>query len=184
MNAPLTAPSSDGLSSTLARDWSFQVDVADNREAPEWTYVLGLSKFAPKEEATTQDDGDINSGGYASETPTELKLTVDLEGMRKGLEAAGTFTPDPGQEFLRIKGRKLGGQNYVHGRYWRNDGIDEAYDATFSVKWVNGSEGKDGLYTFSVTLTARSAPLEIEKPTSAADLTTPSTPKGGLPVGG
>lgn len=176
MSAPLNAPSSENLSSSLARDWAVQVDTADDSETPAWTYVLGLSQFAPRDEPNMQDDGDINSGGYTSQTPTEQTLTVECAGLRKGKLTGSTLVADPGQEFLRLKGRQLGGKNYATVRYWRTDGIAEAYEARMTVQWVNGTEGKDGLYSFNLTLTSRGAPIEIEKPSTEADNSTPSTP--------
>lgn len=170
MSAPLAAPGSENLTSTLARDWAFQVDTSDSLtgSSPEWAFVLGLSQFSPVVEATMQDDGDINSGGYASEIPTELKLTVEAQGLRKGEKADELFEPDPGQELLRVRGGKLGGGNFVRARYWRTDGRAEATEGIFTVKWVDGSEGKDGLSSFTATLTSRGKPKDIPVPTEGA----------------
>lgn len=174
MSAPLAAPSSDELASYLARDWAFQVNTGTS-ESPQWTFVLGLTKFSPKTEATMQDDGDLNSGGYGSEIATELKLAIEADGLAKG-DGDGSVQ-DPGQAHLRAKGEKIGVDNFVHARYWRTDGIDIAKEARFTCKWSDSSEAKDGLFGFSVTLSSRGKPTDIVKPSSSTDNTTPSTPK-------
>lgn len=166
MSAPLQAPSSDNLATTLARDWAIQVDTSDGAAEPTWTFVMGLSQFSPQPEATLQDDGDINSDGFSSEIVTQQKLTIQMEGLRKGTNAAGNFTPDPGIEHLRRKGEKLGADNFVRARYWRTDGRNEAKQGTFACSWSEGTEGKDGLSTFSVTLSSRGKPEDITKPTA------------------
>ncbi|WP_336881383.1 phage tail tube protein [Rhodococcus globerulus] len=159
----LMPPDSAQLVTTLARDWAFQVNISTTAE-PEWIFVNGLSKVGPTTDQTKQDDGDIHSGGYKSQLATAIGANVEIEGLRKGTLAGEALTPDPGQEFLRAKGRRIGYGNIAHVRYWRTDALPDAMEAQVTVEWKDGTEDKEGLQTFTCTLTGRGKPKEIAKP--------------------
>ncbi|QNE90516.1 hypothetical protein H0194_04560 [Corynebacterium incognita] len=161
------APSSFDLNSTLARDWALQVNQG-TIEAPKWTFVRGLSQFAPQSTPTMQDDTDIDNEGYKSQIATALEMSFKGEGKRKGEKSAGTFTQDPGQAFLREKGRKMGLENVVQARCWRTDGVQEGYESYFSVEWEDQAGGNEDLDTFQFTMMSRGKPLRI-KPVETAD---------------
>ncbi|NKR32280.1 hypothetical protein GS504_15620 [Rhodococcus hoagii] len=167
MSSPLMPPDSAQLVTTLARDWAVQVDTGKSG-TPKWEFVNGLSKVGPTTDLTQQDDGDIHSGGYKSQLATAIGANVEIEGLRKGTLAGEDLTPDPGQEFLRAKGRQIGYSNIAHIRYWRTDALPDAMEGYFTVDWKDGTEDKEGLQTFTCTLTGRGKPKEIAKPTAAS----------------
>lgn len=161
------APSSNDLQSTLARDWAFQVNTG-TADDEEWTFVRGLSKFAPNKKPGMKDDSDIDSEGYSSQIATTLEMTFEGEGKRKGKNAAGAFTQDPGQAFLRAKGGQMGFENIVEARCWRTDGVDDGYAGAFSVEWSDEAGGNEDLDEFKFTLMSRGKPERI-KPVESAD---------------
>lgn len=148
------------LASTLARDWILEVETATDTWAP----VRGLSSVSPIFEGSEQDDSDIDSEGFASQIVTGLAFRIEGSGKRKGENTSG-FVDDPGQNFLRIKGRKTGAENIVTVRIYRRDDIDEAYEADTTVKWTDNAAGDtNALQEFSFTLSGRGKPRDIVKP--------------------
>lgn len=161
----LLPPDSADLISTLARDWAVQVNTG-TIAAPTWTFVNGLNKVDPSIDTTTQDDSDIHGKGYKSTLVTGLGATLALEGLRKGTKDDTTFTPDPGQEFLRGKGEAMGGDNVVHMRVWRTDDLPNAFECKYACAWKDVAGSLDALQSFTVTLSGRGKPDTITKPTA------------------
>ncbi|WP_426727154.1 phage tail tube protein [Corynebacterium auriscanis] len=164
------APSSSDLASTLARDWALQVNTG-TKDSAKWVFVRGLSQFAPEVKPKMQDDSDIDSEGYNSQIATALEMAFKGEGKRKGTDTEGTFKQDPGQAFIREAGRKMGLKNVIQARAWRTDGVQEGYEAHFSVEWEEKAGKNDDLDEFSFTMMSRGKPLEIkpvENPTGAS----------------
>lgn len=161
--APARPGYSGNLNSTLARDNALQVKDSTGK----WVFVRGLSKIAPKFEGSMQDDSDIDGEGYSSQISTGLKFTIATEGKRKGTTVDGKFTQDPGQLILRDAGREMGYGNVIEARTWRTDGVDEAYEAAFTVEYSDGDGGIEDLDTFTATLQSRGKPKRIVVPTEA-----------------
>lgn len=154
----MTAPT-QSLSSTLARDWILEVDI---NGVP--TRVRGLSSVSPIFEGSEQDDSDIDSEGFASQIVTGLAFRIEGGGKRKGENTAG-FVDDPGQNFLRKKGRQTGTANIVTARIYRRDALPDAYEAETTVKWTDSAAGDtNALQEFSFTLSGRGKPRDIVKP--------------------
>ncbi|QMV84095.1 hypothetical protein HW450_06780 [Corynebacterium hindlerae] len=180
---------SGDLNSTLARENALQVK---NKKGT-WVFVRGLSKIAPKFEGSMQDDTDIDGEGYGSQISTGLKYTIAVEGKRKGKTAKGKFTQDEGQLILRDAGRGMGFDNVIEARTWRTDGVDEAFEAAFTVEYADGEGGIEDLDTFTATLMSRGKPKRIQVPTEAESESKPweeskeedSEDEDGLPgIGG
>ncbi|MFI5778138.1 phage tail tube protein [Nocardia sp. NPDC051570] len=153
------------MSTALARDYAVQIDInyGTEKATPEWVFVMGLNKVSPSNDITLQDDGDIHSNGRKSQIATAIGENLEIAGLRKGNLAAG-FIADPGQEKLRLHGEEIGAANTAHVRYWRTDGIDEAKEGYFAVKWVSAAEDKEGLYGFTCSLTGKGQLKKITKP--------------------
>jgi len=155
----MTAPT-QALASTLARDWILEAETAPDV----WTRVRGLSSVAPIFEGAEQDDSDIDSEGFASQIVTGLAFRIEGGGKRKGENTSG-FVDDPGQNFLRQKGRKTGYDNVVTVRIYRRDVLPDAYEAETTVKWTDSpASDPNALQEFSFTLSGRGKPRDIVKP--------------------
>ncbi|KHJ74657.1 phage tail tube protein [Rhodococcus sp. Chr-9] len=183
----MTSPT-QALASTLARDWILEVNTGTSA-APAWTRVRGLSSVAPIFEGALQDDSDIDSEGYASQIATGLAHRVEGGGKRKGENTSG-FADDPGQNFLRQKGRKVGYDNIIEARVYRRDELPDAYQSEYAVQWTDtAASDVNALQEFSFTLQGRGKPQEISKPTSETvwDVAVTGSPTDGtftLSVGG
>ncbi|MCE4161613.1 MULTISPECIES: phage tail tube protein [Rhodococcus] len=157
----LLAPDSSGMDSHLARDWAVQVKDGDG----EWIFVNALSQFAPTSDKTLQDDGDIGMKGGKSSLATAIGFNIEITGLRKGTYAGTDFEPDEGQEILRAKGDEIGYLAVADIRYWRTDGLKDAFQGRYTVDWKDGTEDKEGLLSFTCTLTGRGRRTKITKPT-------------------
>lgn len=147
------------LASTLARDWVLEVKIDTD-----WVPVRGLTSVAPIFEGTEQDTSDIDSEGFAASIVTGLAFRIEGSGKRKGDNTSG-FVDDPGQNFLRRKGRTTGADNYVDVRIYRRDDLPDAHQAQTTVKWTDSAAGDtNALQEFSFTLSGNGKPLEIVKP--------------------
>lgn len=167
---------SSNLASTLARDWAFQVDTTDGSDIPDWVFVRGLSQFAPVVNLVMQDDSDIDNGGYQSQVATAQNLTITAQGKRKGEHTAGEFAEDPGQAFLREKGTQMGWANIAHVRFWRTDGVQEAYETPVSVQFETQAGGNEDLDNFTITMMSRGKPTKIQPQADADGPSVPVTP--------
>ena len=158
MATPAKPGYSGGLASTLARDNALQVKSPDGK----WVFVRGLSKISPKFQGSMQDDTDIDGEGYKSQISTAIQFTIETEGKRKGTFSQDKFVQDPGQVILREAGEHMGYQNVIQARTWRTDGVDQAYEAAFTVEYSTGDGGIEDLDTFTATLMSRGKPNRIQ----------------------
>lgn len=169
-------PNSADLVSQLARDYAIQVNTSADPATPAWTFVRGLSQVTPSATPAMQDDGDIDAEGYGSQIATGQAFSVQIEGVRKGTGDESNFAPDPGQEFLRLKGEEVGASNIIQVRYWRTDSDTDAKEFSASVEYTTSGGDKEALQSWSATLHGRGRPTAIEKPAGVADDSTPSVP--------
>lgn len=156
-----------GLASTLARDWILEVLTAPGT----WTRVRALSSVQPMFVTSEQDDSTIDDEGFASAIATGLAYSIEGSCKRQGDNTNG-FTDDPGQDFLRKKGRKTGYDNIVTARIYRRDALPDAYKCDHTVKWTDTAAGDvNALQQSTFTLTGRGKPEEIAKPTTGVSVT-------------
>ena len=99
---------------TLNRDWRLEVNTGDD-VTPVWTVVRGRTDFSPTLDTTLQDDSDMDSEGYKSQTSTAQAWSLTTKVVRKVTKDA-TPTYDPGQEALRLAAQEMGPANSVHVR--------------------------------------------------------------------
>jgi IPT/TIG domain len=137
-----SAPSTtEQLVSTLARKWKLDVNTG-TVAAPVWTKVRGIGELKAQVEPNMEDDSDYDSGGWASETKTQLKWSLETKVLRKKGVTTGNY--DPGQEFLRAAADQFGSPGTPQVRWYTDDGGPEAYTGFASVSWEpEGGEAKD-----------------------------------------
>lgn len=158
------APAVEALgAATLNRDWRLEVDTG-TEAVPEWTVVRGRTDFSPSLDATLQDDSDMDSEGYKSQTVTALAWALSTKVVRKATKDA-TPTYDPGQEVLRLAAQEMGPANSVHVRWYKLGAIrTEAYEGYAAVAWAPDGGAMDGLDTATVTLTGQGQRNAIAHP--------------------
>ncbi|TYK47154.1 phage tail tube protein [Actinomadura decatromicini] len=104
-----------------------RVGVAD------WTNVRAMADFKPPVEPNMETDSDYDGEGWASETKTELKWSVEAKLIRKIGVTSGIY--DPGQEILRAASTKFGQDGLVEVRWYDRNGGPEAYQGFVNVSW-------------------------------------------------
>lgn len=158
------APAIEPLgAATLNRDWRLEVNTG-TEAVPEWIVVRGRTDFSPSLDTTLQDDSDMDSEGYKSQTVTALAWSLTTKVVRKAtLDPVPTY--DPGQEVLRLASQEMGPANSVHVRWCKLGAIrTEAYEGHAAVSWSPDGGGMDGLDTASVTLTGQGQRQAIVHP--------------------
>lgn len=164
MTAPiLKQPSSGGLSTFRAAEYSVQVNTTPDEATPTWVWWYGISKFDPTADPTMQDDTDIGSGGFKSQQVTATSLDISVEGLFKGLRGEDGVVPlDPGTAYVRSKRFKVGVENEVHLRYWRNDGVPDYIEHHFTAAWKDVGGGIEDLQKYTVDMKGRGEPTVLE----------------------
>lgn len=168
MPVPTTAPLG---ATTSQRKWKLDVDVSATA-VPNWVRVMGMTDFTPNPgTVASEDDADYDGAGYGSASAVGLDWGASGTFRR----APGRATPtqyDPGQEFLRLKGRKTGTANTAHVRFYEYDPVTgspmvEAYEGYAMVVYANSGGGPRALSTATLTLTGQGELLDITHPASA-----------------
>jgi hypothetical protein len=158
---PLGAP-------TVNRKWWLDIDTSATA-TPSWIGVFGVQECKLANSATTQDDGDFDSGGYGSTAVTGLAWGGTVKVVRK-VTAADPTTYDPGQEALRLAADEFEGETgVVHVRWYEmtpNGPRVEAYEGYAVVQWEEDGGNQTALDTVTVTLSGRGKRTAITHPAS------------------
>jgi hypothetical protein len=152
--------------STTVRKWYLDVNTG-TFASPTWVGVFGMTEFKPGIEPTLQDDSDMDSGGYKSQTKTAESWALECKVARK-VTAASSTAYDPGQEVLRLKSiGTFGPANSVDIRYYEMEPSGpriEAYRGNAAVTWSPDGGAMDDTDKVSVTLTGQGKLTPITHP--------------------
>lgn len=155
--------------STTNRKWG--LDVQDPAAPGVWVPVMGLQESKPRPgEGTTQDDSDMDGGGFKSQTVTALTWGFDGKVLRK-VQAAAATTYDPGQEIIRKAAINLGTSAVIPFRYYEMEPGGprvEAYEGTGVPTWTPDGGNMESLDTVAISITGRGQRLSITHPEGAA----------------
>lgn len=135
------------LVSTLARKFKVEVNTGTTA-APTWTPVRAIADLKPAVETNLEDDSDYDGEGWASETKTQLKWSLEIKVGRKIGFTTGVY--DPGQEALRAAATQFGQGGTVELRWYDRNGGPEAYQGFGNVSWE--PEGGDSKTLDMVTI--------------------------------
>lgn len=174
-----------GASSTN-RKWA--LDVQDPAAPGIWVPVMGLQESKPRPgEATTQDDSDMDGGGYKSQTVTALTWGFDGKVLRKSRQSTAQAY-DPGQEIIRIASGALGSQAVIPFRYYELEPGGprvEAYQGLAVPTWTPDGGNMESLDTVAISLTGRGQRNVIPHPeTDNAKVVISSITPSGVGTGG
>lgn len=172
--------------STTNRKWG--LDVQDPAVPGVWVPVMGLQESKPRPgEATTQDDSDMDGGGFKSQTVTALTWGFDGKVLRKSRVTQSTLY-DPGQEIIRKASLNLGSAAVIPFRYYEmepNGPRTEAYQGLAVPTWTPDGGNMESLDTVAISLTGRGLRTPIPHPETdaikaiIAAITPPSVAVGG-----
>lgn len=138
-------------------------------KGPVWTVVRGRTDFKPGLDSTLQEDSDMDSLGWKSQTRTAAMWKMEFKVVRKAmasvLSGGATTSYDPGQEALRIAGDQIGPYNTVSCRWYKLGAVrTEAYQGYAAVSWSPDGGSMDGLDTATVTLDGQGQRVAIAHP--------------------
>lgn len=151
--------------STTNRKWRVEVNTGTTA-SPVWVLVMGRTDFQFVRTPTLQDDSDMDSGGFKSQTVTAQEWGANFKVSRKVLSTDGT-SYDPGQEFLRLAASQLGSANSVGVRISEMEPSGprvEAYSGVGAVTWSPDGGGMDALDMVSVTMSGQGQLSSITHP--------------------
>lgn len=145
-------------------DWELSVAAYTDGTAPaSYTRVYGITDFTPPGVSKNlEDDSDFDSGAWGSQTGTGLDYEISgtVKVPRAGLAV------DPGQEILRLAGRSVAEDGYVHFRVIKK-GAATGYTGVADASFTEGGGSRTDLTKAEFTLAGRG---ELE------DYTPPVTP--------
>lgn len=180
MTTPLIPPDTSDLDVTLARNWAIQVNTG-TIASPVWTWIRGVNSFDAPISDTLQEAGDYDSGQWGAQVSTE-KAWVATIGVGRKLDA--TAAPDPGVEYLRAKGLQVGGLGMAQIRWWRTDGLPDAYQGRGTVNFTSAGGEKTALQGGTITITGYGRLTAIAKPSAVAASEVQIVALLGGPTGG
>lgn len=115
--------------------WKVEVNTG-TVDVPVWTQVKGQRNQDIQISPTNQDSSTFDSNGWGSDGSTQKKYKVVLEGLEG---YTGSYVRDPGQVYLKAKGKLVGDAANVQWRAYRLN-PDEGYKGTAEAQW-NGTGG-------------------------------------------
>lgn len=135
----------------------YSVDIATVASPNTWLHLYGMNDCNPSFDATTQDNSDMDGGGYGSDVKTMLRIKLSIKANRK-TDTAGV--PDPAFVALENARESLGANGNVYVRYARMDGIGKGHQFLASVVMDPSKTGVPDLDEWSITLSSQGAPSD------------------------
>jgi hypothetical protein len=151
--------------STTNRKWYLDVDSTPDTTAT-WLGVFGVTDSKRIQDTGTQDDSDMDGGGWKSETATSLKHGWEGK-VRRAPKATDATAYDPGQELLRLASLQLGSSNRVHYRIYEMEPGGprvEAYEGFGAVTWSPDGGNMEAIDSVSVKLLGQGELVAVDHP--------------------
>lgn len=162
----------------LAR--SFRVEVSE--DGTTWVRPKGLDNFNDEFDDNMEkvDDYDTNGWGKSEKTLINWSLSFNLN--RK----TDAGVEDEGQALLRARRGQFGEASRIYVRWYRTDGIDEAWQGVAVVSWQRANTSTTDVEAATVTLAGYGEATAISNPFSASAVPVVSavSPSSGSTAGG
>ncbi|TQJ60480.1 hypothetical protein FBY30_2748 [Arthrobacter sp. SLBN-83] len=136
----------------IVSDWTLEVAAYTDGTTPTtFTRVYGITDFTPPAPSKNlEDDSDFDSGAWGSQTGTGL--SYEMSGTVK-VPRAG-LAVDPGQEILRLAGKSVAEDGYVHFRAIKK-GATTGYTGIADASFTEGGGSRTDLTKAEFTLSGR-----------------------------
>lgn len=140
----------------LARDFDLTVNTG-TVGSPIWTVIPGIQGITPGGSATTTDDGDYDTDGYAASTKTEISKSLSVALLYKEDDVTGAVPA--GVQAIIDASNAIGAAGKKYFKYVSPGG--NGYSARFNVQanWPGGDKVNNS--TMTAELTMDGAPTEI-----------------------
>lgn len=162
----------------LARGYRFEVS-SDNST---WVRPKGLNDLNPSFDPNLEDANDYDSDGWGSQEITLNNWSVAV-GMNRKSDGG---VEDPGQALIRACLGEFGDNARLYVRWYRTDGIDEAWTGRAIVTVENANTATTDIASWNVTFTGDGVCTKITNPYSASAVPVVSSlsPSSGAAAGG
>lgn len=156
----------------LARGYRFEVSV----DGTTWVRPKGLNNLDPSFDPNLEDANDYDSNGWSSQEITMIDWSVNVGMNRK----SDTGVEDPGQALIRACVGQFGDAARLYVRWYRTDGIAEAWSGRAIVGVANANTATTDIAAWNVTFTGDGVCSQIANPYSVASVPaiTAATPSG------
>lgn len=162
----------------LAR--SFRVEVSE--DGTTWVRPKGLDNFNDSFDDNMESVNDYDTDGWGKSEKTLINWSLSFNLNRK--KDAGV--EDEGQSLLRARRGQFGEASRIYVRWYRTDGIDEAWQGVAVVSWQRANTATTDVEAASVTLAGYGVATAITNPYSASAVPVVSSvsPTSGAAAGG
>lgn len=162
----------------LAR--SYRVEVSE--DGTTWVRPKGLDNFNDEFDDNMESVNDYDTDGWGKSEKTLINWSLSFNLNRK----KDTGVEDEGQALLRARRGQFGEDSRIYVRWYRTDGIDEAWSGVAVVTWQRANTATTDVEAASVTLAGYGVATAITNPysASAVPVITTVSPAGGTTAGG
>lgn len=162
----------------LAR--SFRVEVSEDGST--WVRPKGLDNFNDEFDDNMESVNDYDTDGWGKSEKTLINWSLSFNLNRK--KSSGV--EDEGQAMLRARRGQFGEDSRIYVRWYRTDGIDEAWSGVAVVQWQRANSAATDVDSASVTLAGYGEATAISNPYSASAVPVISavSPASGAAAGG
>lgn len=156
----------------LARGYKFDVST----DGTNWVHPKGLDNLSDKIDPNVENANEYDSDGWSSGEITLYNWSL-VTGMHRKADAG---VEDPGQALIRACRGQFGDAARLYVRWYRTDGIDEAWSGRAIVGVESRDTGVENIASWTVTFTGDGEATAITNPYSGslAPVVTSATPSG------
>ena len=156
----------------LARGYKFDVSV----DGSTWVHPLGLDNLNDSMDPNIEKANEYDSDGWSSGEITMYNWSL-VTGMHRKKDAG---VEDPGQSLIRACRGKFGDAARLYVRWYRTDGIDEAWSGRAIVKVENRDTAVENIAAWTVTFEGDGVATPIANPyvVASAPVLTSASPSG------
>ena len=156
----------------LARGYKFDVST----DGLTWVHPLGLDNLNDSLDPNIEKADEYDSNGWSSGEITMYDWSL-VTGMHRKQDAG---VEDPGQALIRACRGKFGDAARLYVRWYRTDGIDEAWQGRAIVKVENRDTSVTNIAAWTVTFKGDGVATPISNPyvAASAPVVTSASPSG------
>ena len=161
----------------LARGYKFDVST----DGTTWVHPLGLDNLNDKLDPNIEKADEYDSSGWSSKEITLYDWSLAV-GMHRKKDAG---VEDPGQKLIRDCRGQFGDAARLYVRWYRTDGIDEAWQGRAIVHVENRDTNVTSIAAWTVTFEGDGVATKIAVPASTTvPVITSVSPNSGTTAGG
>lgn len=160
----------------LARGYKFDVST----DGTNWVHPLGLDNLNDQLNPNVENANEYDSDGWSSSEITLYDWSL-VTGMHRKKDAG---VEDPGQKLIRDCRGEFGDEARLYVRWYRTDGIDEAWSGRAIVSVENRDTAVENIAGWTVTFKGDGPATKISVPASSSVPVVSSVSPASAPAAG